>query len=58
MYIAGYKLNNGDMAGLTNLQKLAVIIMKKERDKYYGENKAILTTGGYTLWCLIVLMYL
>ena len=46
MYIAGYKLNNGDMTGLTNLQKLAVIIMKKERDKYYGENKAILTTGG------------
>lgn len=46
MYIAGYKLNNGDMTSLTNLQKLAVIIMKKEQDKYYGENKAILTTGG------------
>ena len=34
------------MADLTNLQKLAIIIMKNERDKYYSKNKAILTTGG------------
>ena len=46
MYIAGYHLNNGDMAGLTNLQKTAIIIMKDERDKYYAKHKAILTTGG------------
>ena len=46
MYIAGYKLNNGDMAGLTNLQKSAILIMKNERDRYYGNNKAIFTTGG------------
>jgi len=46
MYIAGYLINKGDMSNLTNLQKLAIIIMKNERDKYYGKNKAILTTGG------------
>lgn len=46
MYIAGYHLNNGDMGGLTNLQKTAIIIMRNERDKYYAKNKAILTTGG------------
>ncbi len=46
MYIAGYKIHNGDMTNLTNLQKHAIIIMKNERDKYYAKNKAILTTGG------------
>lgn len=46
MYIAGYHLNNGEMKGLTNLQKSAIIIMKEERDKYYAKNKAIFTTGG------------
>ena len=46
MYIAGYLINKGDMSNLTNLQKLAIIIMKNERDKYYNHNKAILTTGG------------
>ena len=46
MYIAGYKINNGNMSGLTNLQKIAIHIMKMERDKYYGDNKAIFTTGG------------
>ena len=44
--MAGYKLNNGSMAGLTNLQKTAIIIMKNEKDKYLARNKAILTTGG------------
>lgn len=46
MYMAGYHLNNGNMDGLTNLQKNAIIIMKNERDKYYAKNKALLTTGG------------
>lgn len=46
MYIAGYKLNNGNMQGLTNLQKQAIITMKEERDKYFAENKALFTTGG------------
>lgn len=46
MYIAGYKLNNGNMQGLTNLQKQAILIMKTERDKYFADNNALFTTGG------------
>ena len=34
------------MTGLTNLQKIAIIIMKQEKDKYLAKNKAIPTTGG------------
>ena len=34
------------MQGLTNLQRLAVIIMKQEQNKFYNKNKAIFTTGG------------
>lgn len=46
MYIAGYRLNDGTMQGLTNLQKQSIIIMKEERDKYFADNKALFTTGG------------
>ena len=34
------------MDNLTSLQKLAISIMKYEKDKYLAKNKAILTTGG------------
>ena len=44
--MAGYKINNGNMTGLTNLQKIAILCMKKHRDEYYTDNKAILASLG------------
>ena len=41
MFFNGYRINNGDMTGLTLLQKQAIIIMGKERMKWASENKAI-----------------
>ena len=46
MFIAGYQINNGDMNGLTYLQRNAILCMKKHRDKFYKSNKAILATLG------------
>ena len=44
--MTGYKLNNGNISGLTNLQKLAVLCMKQHRDMFYKDNKAFLVTTG------------
>ena len=41
MFFNGYRINNGDMTGLTLLQKQAIIIMGKERMKWASANKAI-----------------
>lgn len=41
MSFAGYKINNGSMSGLTNLQKHAILVMDKERLKWSNENTAI-----------------
>ena len=41
MSFAGYKINNGSMSGLTNLQKNALIIMDNELVKWAKENKVI-----------------
>lgn len=41
MNFAGYKINNGSMTGLTNLQKYAILIMDNERLKWSNKNKAI-----------------
>lgn len=46
MYIGGYKINGGSMSGLTPLQRNAILCMKKHRDKYYKDNKAILASLG------------
>jgi len=41
MCFAGYKLNNGSLTGLTNLQKQAILIINKEQMKWAKNNKAI-----------------
>lgn len=46
MFFAGYRINNGSMSGLTQLQKNAILSMKQYRDKFYKENKAILASLG------------
>ena len=44
--MTGYKINDGNIKGLTQLQKTAILCMKHERDKYYMENKAVLASLG------------
>lgn len=41
MSFSGYKVNNGSMSGLTNLQKQAILIMENERMRWSKRNKAI-----------------
>jgi hypothetical protein len=41
MCFAGYKINNGSLNGLTNLQKQAILIINKEQMKWAESNKAI-----------------
>lgn len=41
MNFAGYRINNGSMSGLTQLQKHAILIMDNERLKWAENNKAI-----------------
>ena len=41
MCFAGYKLNNGSLNGLTNLQRQAILIINKEQMKWAKSNKAI-----------------
>ena len=42
MCICGdYKINNGSLSGLTNLQKLAILIICNERMKFAENNKLI-----------------
>ena len=41
MNFAGYKINNGSLSGLTNLQKYAILIMDNEQLKWSNKNKAI-----------------
>lgn len=41
MSFAGYKINNGSMMGLTQLQKHAILIMDNELHKWYRKNKAL-----------------
>ncbi len=41
MSFNGYKINNGSMTGLTNLQMHAVLVMGNERLKWANKNKAI-----------------
>lgn len=43
MSFAGYRINNGSMSGLTELQKYAIIIMDNEQLKWSVSNKAIPT---------------
>jgi hypothetical protein len=42
LYIAGYKLNNGNIKDLTNLQQIAIICMKEIARKHSLSNKAFL----------------
>lgn len=44
--MSGYQVNDGNMAGLTNLQKIAIFALKRQRDNYYKSNKAILASLG------------
>ena len=41
MCFAGYKINNGSLNGLTNLQKQAILIISNEQMKWAKSNKAI-----------------
>ena len=41
MCFAGYRINGGDLSGLTNLQKQAIIIISKEQMKWAENNEAI-----------------
>ena len=41
MCFNGYLINNGNLSGLTSLQKQAIIIISSERMKWASENKAI-----------------
>ena len=41
MSFSGYKINNGSMSGLTQLQKNAILIMDNERLKWSTTNKAV-----------------
>lgn len=41
MSFAGYKINNGSMSGLTQLQKHAILIMDNNLVKWYSKNKAL-----------------
>lgn len=41
MSFSGYKINNGSMSGLTQLQKNAILIMDTERLKWSKEHEAI-----------------
>ena len=41
MCFAGYRINNGSLNGLTNLQKQAILIISKEQMKWAKSNKAI-----------------
>ena len=41
MSFAGYRINNGNMSGLTQLQKYAILVMDNERLKWAKSNKAI-----------------
>lgn len=41
MSFSGYKINNGSMSGLTQLQKNAILIMDTERLKWSKANDAI-----------------
>lgn len=43
MSFSGYKINNGSMSGLTQLQKNAILIMDSEMLKWSKEQKAIPT---------------
>lgn len=38
----GYKLNNGNIQGLTNIQKLAIICMKQIQREHILKNKGFL----------------
>ena len=40
LYIAGYKLNDGNIGNLTNLQQIAIICMKEISRKHSLNNKA------------------
>ena len=41
MSFTGYQINNGNMSGLTLLQKHAILIMGNEQLKWAENNKAI-----------------
>ena len=41
MFFNGYRVNNGSMSDLTNLQKTAIIIMGVERMKWASKNESI-----------------
>ena len=41
MCFAGYKLNNGSLNGLTNLQRHAILIISHEQMRWAESNKAI-----------------
>ena len=41
MYFNGYRINNGNMSGLTFIQKYAIIILSKERMNWAIENDSI-----------------
>ena len=41
MSFNGYRVNNGNLSGLTFLQKQAIIIMGNEQMKWAENNKAI-----------------
>ena len=41
MFFNGYRINNSSMSGLTNLQKIAIIIMGVERMKWESKNESI-----------------
>lgn len=46
MYIDGLTINNGNINGLTYLQRNAILCMRKEKERYLTKNKAILVTSG------------
>lgn len=41
MCFNGYKINNGNLSGLTNLQKQAIIVVCNERMKMANKNELI-----------------
>ena len=41
MCLEGYKLNNGDVSGLTELQKTCILLIRNERYTIANNNKAL-----------------
>ena len=41
MCLEGYKLNNGDINGLTELQKTCIILIRNERYNLANNNKGM-----------------